>query len=294
MRGKEGAPKPEKSIDIFRKLYYLILLIFLGYIIYYFIFRSFVVRGSGFVVSDIITINSSYNGNIIDMYKKNYIKKGDKICIIKERIKNNITKPTKNLKLLDLQLQYKAKLNEYNILKKEIEKLNIISGLELFNPNENRLDNLKNKLNQIKLSLKILSMQIKEYKKIKPQVTSLFSYVEHKVISNVSGEIIKRNNNNVVKVGDLLVKIKTMNNLRVEAYFYQKSIEYLKIKDVVTLLLPDDTTKEGYIKNITFEKDVLNSQIQQMIKVTIIPIDKNISFWKKYDFLKIKVRKYKW
>jgi len=294
MRGKEGAPKPEKSIDIFKNTYYFILFFFLAYLIYYFVFRNLVVRGSGFVVTDIITINAPYNGELIKEFNNTYVKKGDVVYLIKERISSKTPPTLPPSKLIPLKAQYKVKLQEFKTLKKEFDKLDVAHSLELFNPNETQYQNLKNRLNQLKIELKLLSLQIKEYSKIKPPPQKLFSYINHKVISNSNGEIIKQNNNNIVKMGDLLLKIKTNNNLRIIAFFYQKNIKYIKPNDIVTILLPDESEKKGIIQKVTFEKNVLDSQAQQMIKTIIIPIDKNTSFWNQYEFLKIKVRKYKW
>jgi len=311
MRGKEGAPKPEKAIDIFRSVYYLLLISLLLYITYYFILRQVVVKGEGFVVFDVLKIEAPYSGRILDVnISNNKIKKNQFLCNIEERIKNSI--PNTNIKnktqytqayfkLLDLKVKYKVTKEEYIIAKKELKKLESLRSLELYNPNEVIYLNIKNKVNKLKISLELLKTQIATYQKL-PLINNitkidmpLFSYINHKVYSPIDGKILQTvENNSIVKAGDVIFTIQTNKNLKIISYFSQKYIDDLKKGDKVKIILPDEVEKEGYIKAISINNVNLNFETTQKLKITIIPIDKNITFWEKYSLLRLKIRKYKW
>ena len=317
MRGKEGAPKPEKTIDIFRKFYYLLLFAFIGYLIYYFIFTKFIVRGMGYVEFDVVSIYSPVTGKVIDLNITKKVNKNQFLCNIQERIKNNIPAPTpqkivindkitaQELKLIDLKAKYKMLQEQKKLLEKKLKKLTQYQILELYNYNEkSQIDNVKNQLEKIKLQMNMIKVEIKTYKNIpKPKVIikpapkiPLYSYINHPIYSPASGIMVKNVelNNTVVKIQDVLFKIQTNKNLKIVAYFSQKNIAFLKKNDEVKLYLPDGKLEKGIVTQIAVNNFNMQAESSQKLKVIIIPKNKNIKFWDKYRFLNIKIRKYKW
>ena len=313
MRGKEGAPKPEKAIDVFRSVYYLLLISLLLYITYYFILRQVEIKGEGFVSFDILKIEAPYSGRISDINITNKIQKNQFLCNIEERIKNSVpsTNITQNkvqytqayLKLLDLKAKYKVTKEEYLVAKKELKKLESLRSLELYNPNEIVYTNTKNKVDKLKISLELLKTQIEAYKKlplmIKKTITKvdipLFSFIKHKVYSPIDGKLLQTlENNSVVRVGDVIFTIQTNKNLKIIGYFSQKYIDELKKGDKVKIILPDETEKVGYIVSVSIDSVNVNFKTMQKLKITIMPKDKDVKFWEKYSLLRLKIRKYKW
>jgi len=313
MRNKEGKPNPEKMISIFRKIYYLILILIVLYVVVYFVMKAFIIKGQGFVTFDIVDIQSPYNGIVKEVNITKHIQKGQFLFNIQERFKNPIIIPKDNvkqsfisnllIKIHTLKAQYKAKQDELKLLTKEYNKLSIYNGLNL--TNNNLLQNIKNKITQTKISLSILKIQIQDYEKAyknlpkskpTPQKTiSPFTYINHFIYSPVSGEFIEgiENNNTPVKVMDLLCKIQTYNNLRIVGYFPQKYINDLQIGDKIIILLGKKKL-QGILKSIKRDKSDVKFTTQQRLKVIIIPIDETFEFWKKHNLLRVKLRKYKW
>ena len=317
MRGKEGAPKPEKTIDIFRKFYYLVLFSFIGYLFYYFIFNKFIVRGMGYVEFDVVSIYSPVNGKVIDLNITQKVHKNQFLCNVQERIKNNIPTPTsqkiiinekissQDIKLIDLKAKYNVIIKQIEILENKLKKLNQYKILGLYNPNEiSKIDNLQNQLEQLKLQKTLLHTEIISYQKLpKPKVIikpapkiPRYSYINHTIYSPVDGIMIKniKLNNTIVKMQDVLFKIQTNKNLRIVGYFSQKNIEYLHKNDKVKLYLPDSKLEFGIIKQIEVNNFDMQADSTQKLKAIIVPDNKNIKFWQKYRFLNIKIRKYKW
>jgi len=317
MRGKEGAPKPEKTIDIFKKFYYVVLFSLIGYLIYYFVFNKFIVRGFGYVEFDVVKIYSPINGKVMDLNISPKVKKGQLLCTIEERIKNNLPvlsskkviineKITQQeIKLISLKAKYKILKKESQILKSKLNKFSSYEILELYNPNEiNKINNLKNQLQQLELQLDLLKTEINSYKSLpKPKVIikpvpkiPLYSYIKHYIHSPVNGILVEyiKLNNGIVKMKDILFKIQTNKNLRIIGYFSQKNIDYLHKNNEVRLYLPDGRKEKGFIEKIEVNNFDMGLDSLQKLKVTIIPQNKSLKFWNKYRFLNIKIRKYKW
>ena len=322
MRNKEGKPKPEKMIDLFRIFYYLVLIGLFLYVVYYFVAKSLVIKGEGFVTFDIVTINSPYTGIVKDLNITKHIKKGQFLCNIQERIKNTITTQKSkttimtqtqilNLKVkIDiLKTQYKAKKDELKILQKEYNKLLAYNSLELYNPNSIVIQNLRNKISKTKIALKVLKVQIRDYQHVynylPQQINSniqtdikskpLFTYIKHPIYSLTTGDFIEgvTTNNIPTKAMNLLFKIQTYKNLRIVGYFSQKYIDELAIGDEINILIAKHKYK-GKILHITTNLSELNFKTLQKLKVIIAPIEGDMQFWKEHNLLRVKLRKYKW
>jgi len=315
MMGKEGNPKPEKRINVFRFFYYFILIFIVIYLIYYFAMKEMLVKGKGFVHFNVVSVESQTKGVIKDLnISIKVIKRGDFLCNIQERIRDNSMKINNNntnniinnlnLKLASLKIQYKVLSKELKANKKNISKLEALASLHLYNTNETRYTNLKNKFDDDKLKLDILKSQMLEYKKIiakyrskiKPETDNeIYSYVKYPVYSPVDGEIYNQSNFNdkVVKSGESLFSIITFNNVEIIAFFSQKNLNFLRPKQRLTIVLSDGTKKEGFVKSISTDTMEANFETLPKIKVIIEPLDKNITFWRRYNFLKVNLWKYK-
>jgi len=313
MRAKEGKPNPEKAIDIFRMVYYSILIGLALYVLYYFIMKSLLIKGEGFVTFDMVKIEAPYNGLIKDLNITKKIKRGQFLCNIQERIKNNTivsknfnTTQLENLlvKIDTLKVKYRAKKKELILLQQEYNKMVPYNSLGLYSPKSTIIQNLKDRIYQTKVDINILKVQLQDYlslyKKLKSKkdiitISPIFKYIKHPIYSPTQGELFKgiERNDTPVKVTELLFKIQTYKNLRVVGYFSQRYIQDLNIFDKVKIVVGEHEYY-GKIVDITTTSSNLKFKTLQKLKVTIIPLEGDESFWKKCNLLRVKLRKYKW
>ena len=313
MRAKEGKPNPEKAIDVFRSVYYLVLISIALYVLYYFVAKEFIIKGEGFVQFDILNIETPYTGVVKDLNITKHIQKGQFLCNIQERIQNSATSSKTILnttqlnnllfKIHTLEVKYKTKKDELKLLKKEYEKIATYNSMGLYNPANMVVKNLKLQIMQVKLDMKVLEVQLQDYKKAYKNIPSsinivgnpLFRYINHPIYSPIKGDFISgiEENNTPVKATSLLFKIQTYKNLKIIGYFAQKYINEMHIGDDVTIMIADESF-DGKISHISTSFTDLNFKTSQKLQVTIIPNDTNITIWKKYNLLRVKLRKFKW
>jgi len=313
MRAKEGKPNPEKAIDIFRIIYYSILLGLVLYVVYYFIMKSMIIKAEGFVSFDMVKIESPYNGIVKDLNITQNIKKGQFLCNIQERIKNNgVIKSVSNntqidnllIKIDTLKVKYKAKQNELALLKKEYEKISPYNSLGLYSPKSTIIQTLKNKIKQAQIELDILKVELKDYKKLYNKlkhnhkitvIPPIFRYINHPIYSPTKGELFKSidKNDTPVKMGELLFKIQTYKNLKIIGFFSQKYLNDIAIGDKIKIII-GDSEYYGKINYISPVSSNLKLKTLQKLKVIIIPIEGEEEFWRKCNLLRVKLRKYKW
>ena len=313
MRAKEGKPNPEKAIDVFRSVYYLVLISIALYVLYYFVAKEFIIKGEGFVQFDILNIETPYTGVVKDLNITKHIQKGQFLCNIQERIQNSATSSKTILnttqlnnllfKIHTLEVKYKSKKDELKLLKKEYEKIATYNSMGLYNPANMVVKNLKLQIMQVKLDMKVLEVQLQDYKKAYKNIPSsiniagnpLFRYINHPIYSPINGDFISgiEKNDTPVKATNLLFKIQTYKNLKIIGYFAQKYINEMHIGDDVTIMIADESF-DGKISHISTSFTDLNFKTSQKLQVTIIPNDTNITIWKKYNLLRVKLRKFKW
>lgn len=313
MRAKEGKPNPEKAIDVFRSVYYLVLISIALYVLYYFVAKEFIIKGEGFVQFDILNIETPYTGVVKDLNITKHIQKGQFLCNIQERIQNSATSSKTILnttqlnnllfKIHTLEVKYKSKKDELKLLKKEYEKIATYNSMGLYNPANMVVKNLKLQIMQVKLDMKVLEVQLQDYKKAYKNIPSsiniagnpLFRYINHPIYSPINGDFISgiEKNDTPVKATNLLFKIQTYKNLKIIGYFSQKYINEMHIGDDVTIMIADESF-DGKISHISTSFTDLNFKTSQKLQVTIIPNDTNITIWKKYNLLRVKLRKFKW
>jgi len=308
MRKDEGKPEPEKAIDYFRIIYYSFLIFIVVYVSYYFLMRNIIIRGSGVVKFDTYFIQAPVSGMITDLNLTPEIQKNQFLCNIKERIiKSNSSSPSisqsyinAKLKLDNAIAQYRILKKEYYILNKDFKQKKELQSLELFNPNENYYYNIKNRLNNLKVQLSTLKEEIKIYQNllrdIKFQSNSksnqIVTYINTPIYAWTNGKYISgiEQNYTIVNKGDTLFKLSDFKKVTIVAYLSQKNIDYIKKGDIFYITLPNDIEKKGIVTKLDVGK--FNGILK--VKITLIPEDSNISFWKNYDNFKVKIRKNKW
>jgi len=308
MRKDEGKPEPEKAIDYFRIIYYSILIFVVVYVSYYFLMRNIMIRGAGVVKFDTYFIQTPVSGMVTDLNITPQIRKNQFLCNIKERIIKTNSSSTSipqsyinvKLKLANAIAQYKIIKKEYNILNKDFNQKKELQSLELFNPNENYYYNTKNRLNNLKVQLKILKAEIEIYQNLlkdikfqnNPQQNQIITYINTPIYAWMDGKYISgiEQNYTIVNKGDTLFKLSDFKKVTIVGYLSQKNIDYIKKGDIFYITLPNDIEKKGIVTKLDVGK--FNGILK--VKITLIPEDSNISFWKNYDNFKVKIRKNKW
>jgi len=308
MRKDEGKPEPEKAIDYFRIIYYSFLIFIVIYVTYYFLMRNIIIRGAGVIKFDTYMIQSPVSGIITDLNLTPEIQKNQFLCNIKERIikpnssSSSIPQSYINvkLKLANAIAQYKIIQKEFYILNKDFKQKKKLQSLELFNPNENYYYNTKNRLNNLKVQLKTLKAEIEIYQNLLKnmkfqnnlQQNQIITYINTPIYAWTNGKYISgiEQNYTIVNKGDTLFKLSDFKKVKIVAYLSQKNIDYIKKGDIFYITLPNDIEKKGVVTKIDVGK--FNGILK--LKLTLLPIDNNSSFWKRYDNFKVKIRKNKW
>jgi len=302
MRANEGKPKIEKSVGYSVYIYYTILTILLLYVGSYFISKLITVKATGIVEANTIKVQTPYNGVVTDINFTKKIKYHQFLCNIKETIKvQNNTTPVNKTVLINLKMKLSsAKINyilakkQYNIDFVRFKKLQKAQILGLIDIKDNIFQNLKLTLKEDKINIINYKLQIQNYKNLLKQYLSYkapinntikIKYINHPIYSQTNGYLFTQNvfNRSVVKSGDVLAIIQNFDKIEIIATFPINKISKLKQNSVFKIILPDGTTKEGYIKSFV--------PSNENIKAVIIPLDKNISFWKKYNLANVKIKK---
>jgi len=303
MRANEGKPKIEKSVGYSVYIYYTILTILLLYVGSYFISKLITVKATGVVQANSIKIQTPYNGIVTDINFTKKIKLHQFLCNIKETIKvqNNNTNPINKTLLINLKTKLSsAKINyilakkQYNIDFVRFKKLQKAQILGLIDIKDNIFQNSKLTLKEDKINIMNYKLQIQNYQKLLKEYLSYkapinntikIKYINHPIYSQTNGYLFTQNifNGSVVKSGDVLAIIQNFDKLEIIATFPISKISKLKQNSVFKIILPDGTTKEGYIKSFVPSNN--------LIKAVIIPLDKNITFWKKYNLANVKIKK---
>lgn len=319
-KSAEGKAPNRFVVKLAHWFYISILLLILAYFIYsvYLFFVTY--EGFGHVRVDKTLLSSSYDGKIINLA----IKEGDKVE--KDRLLT-ILKPAKICKIQELeqvkedkriiQLEYEIRIKQAKInvfknqifrLKKPKHQLILRRALEI----EDKYLKDRKLAQRLKDDLTLLAQEIAIKRDLLNQLKNQFnSQANNQVIpDNCPNEfiyapfkgIIKRvflKLNEFSKRGKGVVLIQPENaSVRIEAFLSKKELQYLKIKQIVTITFPDGITSTGVVKDIlssAYEFPVLERDnyepIDVRIRVHIKPVNNlDALLWKKYDLLRVRIR----
>ncbi len=281
-------PKPKKRLP-----YYCLIFIFLFSIIALYFYNSYIiVKGSGLVTGEIVTVRSPIKGNIITITKegtpfekgkilvkiKPYIIHDDSKWLEKKRkiIKSNyqevestIKQLTKEKKQLEKELEKIESLYKRRIisLSDKIPVVSLVKNLEI------QIASLKQK----KKSLKIELLDTEEKLRASREKSSPYKY-----ISSQSGFVLEKyvTLDSIVFPGDDILRISTGKPKFILAYFSLKELDSIKLGNPVTIELPNGRKIKGNISKIFPEAGYKPSFIlrtferrEMALKVLIKPLD---------------------
>ena len=300
MRAEEGKPKIEKSVGYAVYVYYTILIILLLYVGSYFISKAFTIKSEGIVEANSTLIQTPYTGIVSDINFTKKIKPHQFLCNIKESIKviTNQNPASSNSIVINLKMKLSlAKTNyivskkQYNIDLKQFNRVKKAQILGLIDIKDNIFQNILLKLKEDKLNIMNYKLQIQNYQNLLKQVdihktnNITIKYINHPIYAPIKGYLLQQNvfNGSVVKRGDVLATIQNFDIIQIVAKFPIDNISKIKQDTIFKIILPDGITKEGYVKSFIPNKNI--------IKTILIPLDKNKTFWKKYNLSNVKLKK---
>ena len=303
MRANEGKPNIEKSVGYAVYVYYAILLTLLLYVGSYFVSKFITIKANGIVQANSITIQTPYNGVVTDVNFTKNIKPHQLLCNIKESIKiqNNTSSLPNQTLLINLKMKLSSAKINYILAKKQykidLSKFNRRKKaqiLGLIDIKDDIFQNLKIVLKEDKINIMNYKLQIQNYKILLNQVENSYKktsnninikYIKHPIYSPINGYLSQQNifNGSVVKSGDVLAIIQNFDKIEIAATFDIKEINEIIPNSIFKIILPNGIEKKGYIQS--------SIPSNHFIKATIIPLDKNMSFWKKYNLANVKIKK---
>ncbi len=278
--------------------YYLAIFLLIFALLFIFIYyRILLIKGSGFVVGDIITIKSPFIGKIIHIKDINTrFKKGDILVEIKpiiaydpqkflelkrdelERIYKNLEKKKQQLKTQKKAIEKEISTANKLYLKRLIkitEKYSLLSNLYSV---ENQIFFINQEIERIKLELIDIKNEIEKAKEKKKSY--LFT-------AKNSGFILQKsaNKNSLVFPGDYILRISQGKPKYILAYFPIDKANFIfkgkkvkiqlsngkKIEGTIENILPEATTKPAFLigpferKNLSLQVIIKTDKINKLL-----------------------------
>ena len=306
----EGKPPENVRPRITQMIYYTILLLVVGYIIFIFASRYFYFSESGFVEVEKTIISASRGGKVL----KIKVREGENL---KHKMLLAVIAATKNcnttVNAKANKLKYDIALNrsKLSLLKREINDIkNRLSNFSLQRALETgqSTNSISSKLNYDLIKkqneVALLDSQIILQQQMSPSSLAEHSSLEcynESIIAPFNGHVhsIKRKPNEFTSRGaPLLILIANNAKVRIEAYLNNDQLPYLHAGDLVDIIFSDGSETEAKINKIYSsayqapEREWSHYKpLDAQVRVHLVPLNKQDAIlWKQHDRMEVSIR----
>ncbi len=308
----EGAPPQNIRPRITQIIYYAILLLVVGYILYVIGSRFFYFKAAGFVEVEKTIISASHGGRVIKLpvSEEQKIKAKELLAVI-AAVKN--CAPVGNGQIVKLQYELDFNRTKLSLLKRAIKDIkarlsdfNLRRALETGQSRESAGQKLKlellkkqNTADLLESQIILQQQQLIKTKKYRPAAMVSSECFNENLVSPFDGTVrsVKRNLNEFAARGVPLI-ILTANNakVRIETYLKNKELAYLHKGGIVDVVFADGVKSEAKITAIySSAYDVSEREwdrpAETQVRVHLEPLTKqDAALWRKYDRMEVTVR----
>ena len=306
----EGKPPENFRPRITQTIYYAILILVVGYIIYLLSSRFFYFSEPGFVEVEKTIISSSRGGKILQLP----VKEGQ---LVKHKNLLALISASKNCSSINSskahKLKYELALNrsrltllqrEITSLKNYIANANLQRALETGQAKDSTVSKLNYDLIKKLNDAALLDSQIILQQQLKPINLASNSSLEcfnESIFTPFDGYVhsVKRTTNEFTARGaPLLILISNTADVRIEVYLKNDQLPYLNIGSLVDIRFANGIATEAKIKNIYSsaytapEREWHNYKpADTQVLVHLKPVSvQDAALWKKYDRMEVSVR----
>ncbi|MEA3227895.1 MAG: hypothetical protein U9P38_02360 [Campylobacterota bacterium] len=310
--GREGKPKIENRINIFRWFYFLLLIVIFSTLLDYLLSNFYLKRATGVVTTDKIEYPARFDGVLqkIDKQKGDIVDINETLFTVvsvtlkEDDIAKKLLLDTKNrIEKIKAQIAIDKELLHFKT--KKLIKLKKFSILELYDKEKQEIKSLEAEILKIKIDIKLLRVDLVAYKNILKSITVTNKTVRVKnYLSKYKAEVqqVLKNESEYVKKGEPVMVLEKPQSTKIIAYFRKSYIESLEIGKEVTILFPDNTKSLGIIKDyysqlLSNDYKYRDAKLKDPTSFKVIIEAKNkedIQRWKKFSHIRVKIRIYEW
>lgn len=312
--------KPPFASRVTRWLYFTLLIVLLGYIIWYAMFRYFYIDNRGLVNVDRVRIASSRGGRILELPVKNgdHVKKGDLLVRLKSlnECVDLTGKPAESAELRNLrqklasdQVRLKNLYALRRTTKAEIEQMKFRHAMELSMREgsgtrelENELQRMNGDIRHLRSMIALRKKEIQHLKdllgvsEVRPECHDELIYApfDATVVSedHLQFEVMQRTQPIMDIVADDA-------EVHIESYFKNDNFNSLQVGMQLTVFLPDGSESKGRIVSLQSTALALPSRgyhdnyipYRTRVLAILAPMSKaDAALWRQFNQMEVEVR----